>query len=193
MSIPEIKARIRRDILQQRRQLSRSFQQYANDAVCCRIQKLSCYQKARTIALYFSVNHEIDLTSLWQNPLPNKIFCFPIVTSNHSLLFAPYTTPTIKNRWGIPEPDISCVSPVDETNIHIVFVPLVAFDLQGHRLGMGGGYYDRFFEKNDSALRIGIAYECQKQNKIPIESWDQPLHAVITESSLYWFSKKNLL
>ena len=70
-------------------------------------------------------------------------------------------------------------------------MPLVAFDAECNRLGMGGGYYDRtlhfLLTRNrwHSPYLIGIAHDCQKVASLPIQSWDIPLQGVITESAFY--------
>ena len=63
-----------------------------------------------------------------------------------------------------------------------VLAPLVAFDDRGHRLGMGGGYYDRFFAATPDAARIGIAHECQRAPTLPATPSDVSLTAVVTEN-----------
>ena len=87
------------------------------------------------------------------------------------------------NLYGIPEPIKK--KPV---NPDVLFVPLVAFDRKGFRLGYGGGFYDRYIkklEKRKSFLSIGFAYSFQKINKIPKESFDKPLDLVITEKKIH--------
>ena len=70
-------------------------------------------------------------------------------------------------------------------------VTLLAFDEKGNRLGMGGGFYDRMLKRiSKDTLTIGIAYEFQKFDTIPIQSWDMPLDEVITEKKHYIFNKK---
>lgn len=92
------------------------------------------------------------------------------------------------NIYGIKEPYLT--PSIDAWKLDVVFMPLVAFDDKGGRLGMGGGYYDRAFEfcrdKNKTYLRkpllIGVAYDCQRVNKVPLEAVDIKLDAVVTES-----------
>ncbi len=195
MSIQQIKARIRRDILQQRRDLSRTIQQNTSAHIVAHIQSLPAYQQAHTIACYFSANNEVDLAALWA-PFPSeKTFCFPVMHTDKTMLFLPYTNGAAlqTNRFGITEPVVSSAHPIVAEAIHIIFLPLVAFDMQGHRLGMGGGYYDRYLASHHDTLCIGIAYEFQKQALLPTESWDKPLDAVITEKAIYWFSEQDLL
>jgi len=63
--------------------------------------------------------------------------------------------------------------------VDIVVVPAVAFDLQGHRLGYGKGYYDRFLKKT-KAVKVGVAYDFQIVEKLPAEQHDIPVDLIIT-------------
>lgn len=63
----------------------------------------------------------------------------------------------------------------------IILTPLLAFDHALHRLGQGGGHYDRAFAQYPKALRIGVAWSVQRVDEVPCEPWDVPLHAVVTE------------
>ena len=67
-----------------------------------------------------------------------------------------------------------------------MLVPLVAFDSLGHRLGMGGGYYDRYLPRlSPECPLIGVAFACQHTDApLPREAWDVPLHAVVTENAV---------
>ncbi len=190
MSIHQIKACLRRNIINQRRGLSDDLRAQASQQICAKILTLPSYPDARKIAFYFAINGEVDLSSLWQPCSQNKTYYFPVLSSSH-LVFLPFTTSTClsKNKWGIPEPDLPLKEAIDAEAIEIMFLPLVAFDMNGTRLGMGGGYYDRTLKNNTHTIRIGVAYEFQKQTYIPPAPWDQPLDAVITETSTYWFSK----
>lgn len=95
------------------------------------------------------------------------------------------------NRFGILEPDIQHNRIMHPRSLDIVIVPLVAFDVQRNRLGMGGGYYDRTFEASRVRSEwkrprlIGVAHELQKQKLLATRSWDISLDAVITEEGLY--------
>lgn len=96
------------------------------------------------------------------------------------------------NRYGIPEPlqGRTCAA----TELDWVLLPLVAFSHSGGRLGMGGGYYDRTFSfcRNRPAEQrprlIGIAYQLQQVDSLPLERWDVPLDAVVTEMGMHWMS-----
>ena len=63
--------------------------------------------------------------------------------------------------------------------------PLLAFDEDGGRLGQGGGYYDRWIAANPDALRIGLAWDAQKVDRVPMEEHDRKLHMVVTPQRVY--------
>ena len=67
----------------------------------------------------------------------------------------------------------------------IAFVPLVGFTAHGGRLGQGGGYYDRWLAENRDTVAIGIAWDCQLAEELPLEEHDRPLHAVVTPTRFY--------
>jgi 5-formyltetrahydrofolate cyclo-ligase len=76
---------------------------------------------------------------------------------------------------GIPQPNGETIEPA------IILAPLVGFDRAGHRLGQGGGYYDRWFAAHPHAMRVGIAWSVQEAPALTPEPWDMPLHAIVTE------------
>lgn len=72
----------------------------------------------------------------------------------------------------------------EEVTPDIILTPLVAFDAALHRLGQGAGHYDRAFAAHPGAWRLGIAWSAQQVDAVPIDPWDVPLHAVLTERGL---------
>ena len=96
-----------------------------------------------------------------------------------------------RNKFGIKEPESNYIS--IESKLDLVVVPLVAFDVNKNRIGMGGGYYDRKFEKlnkneydmqNREPILIGLGFDCQKTEEIKTEKWDVKLTCVISESGI---------
>lgn len=73
----------------------------------------------------------------------------------------------------------------EEVTPDVAFVPLLAFTADGERLGQGGGHYDRWLEANPSAVPIGLAWDCQLTETLPLESHDRHLRAVVTPTRLY--------
>lgn len=87
----------------------------------------------------------------------------------------------------------SKTAPIPIGQYDVIFVPLVAFDSVCHRIGYGGGWYDRFLANQPQALKIGLAYEMQKVQLIPAEAHDVPLDIVVTEKAVYQRANKNTL
>ena len=159
-----------------RKQLSAADQAKASAAVCEQIRALPNYPRAKRIALYRAVNGEIDLDELWQSK--THTCCFPVIKEDKTLLFL--------NKFGILEPNSSRTLAVALSQIDIMFLPLVAFDEHGTRIGMGGGFYDRTLADERPPLLVGVAYEFQRQLFIEPATWDVPLTAIITQCNTYW-------
>ena len=152
-------------------------------------------RRARRVACYLANDGEMDLGPVMAMLRRNgRQVLLPSLHGN-GLWFFPYDcdTPLTPNRFGIPEPDVAAHSRCRARDLDLVLMPLVAFDPTGNRLGMGGGFYDRTFSylRNRSTwkkpLLLGIAYEFQRLDSLPSQSWDVPLHGVATEKHLYRF------
>lgn len=84
-------------------------------------------------------------------------------------------------RYGIREPKREEIRPAPLEEIEAILVPAVAFDRRGHRIGYGGGYYDRFLPQVPKAVRIGAAFSCQIVARVPEEPHDLPVDRIVTE------------
>jgi 5-formyltetrahydrofolate cyclo-ligase len=95
------------------------------------------------------------------------------------------------NKYGIPEPDLRIETVISAKALDLVLMPLVAFDEQGNRLGMGKGYFDQtfaFIRHGPTWHRpklMGLAHECQKSNSLISNDWDVPLDAIATDCQIY--------
>ena len=156
-------------------------------------------QQAQHIALYLTNDGELDTTpliqALWQQ---GKSLYLPLlhpVVAGY-LVFQLYTPDTVltPNQFGIGEPELNCSLLRPVSQLDLMFTPLVAFDSQGQRLGMGGGFYDRTLSQLDSTVRkpqlIGLAHDCQHVEAVPVEAWDIPLPAICTPSRFCTFSEQ---
>jgi len=178
------KSALRHHFREARRQLTAQQQRAASMQFKVQFEQ-SRYAKHQTIALYLAQDGELDLfpliASLWAL---NKRCLLPVLRPGGSLVFAEYTPGTrLKaNRFGIKEPYAAAICAIQ--NIDLVLVPLVAFDDKGGRIGMGAGCYDRTFVNHQSLL-LGVAHSVQQaMTPLPVDDWDIPLHAVMTESLL---------
>lgn len=185
---------IRKQIRQARQQLSSAQQQQAAQALCQQFLNLPELLNSQHIAVYLHNDGEIATTelinSLWQ--LGKSVY-LPVLhpfTSGY-LLFQHYQANTLlaSNKYGIAEPILSCKDIKVVAELDLILTPLVAFDAQGQRMGMGGGFYDRTFADQPLAQRrmIGLAHDCQQVVCIPTEAWDVPLPMVLTPSAVFRF------
>ena len=180
---------LRQTCKQIRNKLSTTYQRNASNKICTRICTLEPYRYAKRIALYQAVNGEIDLGGLWRSaPSQGKYCYFPALNDDNTLSFLPATPAStfIENRFGIAEPDIEREQAFIPADLDLLFMPLVAFDKKGTRIGMGAGYYDRTLANSRPPLLIGVAYEFQRQSFIEARPWDIPLDVIITEQTTYW-------
>ena len=93
-----------------------------------------------------------------------------------------------KNQWGIPEP-VSGIE-IDPKKLDVVFIPLLAFDKKGHRVGYGKGYYDRFLAScKPNCIKIGLSFFEQEQDLFSIDPTDVPLDYCVTPGKVYDFQK----
>ena len=143
------------------------------------------------IGSFMSIRSEISTKQLNTTILEmKKKLAFPTIEKNlETLTFK--TTNSHKSfkmgKFNIPEP----TNNNNEIIPQLFFVPCLGFDLEGFRIGYGGGFYDKTFAKlkklNLVFYTVGFAYDDQKQNKLPVEKFDYKLDFVLTEKQLYTF------
>ncbi len=184
---------LRSQLRQQRQELSAPDAVAAALAIADELSAAPVIRRARRIAIYMPGFGEVDCTLFTERMLDRgKAVFAPILRKKH-LLFAPLKPQTElrRNRFGIAEPVCMRRDLCSPAQLDVVITPLVAFDAQLNRLGMGGGYYDRSFafkkhRKNWARPRmIGVAYSFQRVEQLPVQAWDVPLNAVITEKESY--------
>lgn len=184
----QLKSDLRRDKKRARRNLTHSQQQLAANSLCRLVTSSLPYLRARRVAIYWPWAGEIS-------PLPllnqlsqtlKKEWYLPVVQDSAMQFYrVDARQRLIANRFGIPEPDTKGLAPIKPWLLDLVVVPLVAFDGQRNRLGMGGGFYDRCFSRDHRLIKkpflLGVAHQCQAADKIPVEPWDITLDAVATD------------
>ncbi|HGJ5858315.1 MAG TPA: 5-formyltetrahydrofolate cyclo-ligase [Arsenophonus nasoniae] len=180
---------IRQTVRQYRRQLTCEQQNSAADKITHLALAHEIIRSASHLGLFLSFDGEINTNPLIKNLwAQNKKVYLPVLHpfSRYQLLFLNYRPDTllIKNRFNIAEPTLNVMDVIPITQLDVLFVPLVAFDKQGQRLGMGGGFYDRLLSDwhKKHFYPIGLAHDCQLVDKIPTAPWDIPLPEIITPS-----------
>ena len=148
------------------------------------------------VAGYWPMGSEVsDLDLLHQLAKDGVRLHLPVVVGAHtSLAFIPWhpETEMIEGPHGAHVPRHT---PQDRNQNYmpdIILVPFLAFDTQGHRMGQGGGYYDRTlasWRRRGEFLAIGLAFEGQKVDVLPRHDHDQMLDVVVTEERIYEFER----
>jgi 5-formyltetrahydrofolate cyclo-ligase len=186
---------IRLSIKKQRRLLDDCAIAHAAIDIKKNLWQLPELSRAKNIGSYFSVHGEADPGAFVQSAWMRKKRIFmPVLRKNAMRLYELSPTDELEtNAFGIPEPISKNAQPINTKNLDVILVPLVAFDMYGNRLGMGGGYYDRLlaFTKHRPNFRrpllIGLAYDFQHVPPLATNHWDVPLHAVVTNRNTYRF------
>jgi len=186
---------LRQQMRHNRRQLSIFQQHHAARRLYRRISRRDLFHGARHIAFYLANDGEISTRPLLQHAWRlGKICYLPVMhpLQPGRLLFVKVDPATrlYRNRWGIYQPRLQTALIRHPEQLDLVIVPLVAFDEQGGRVGMGKGYYDRCFdfrrERVGKPFLLGVAHEEQKvAGVIQPAPWDVLMDAVATPSAWY--------
>lgn len=179
------KKSLRMRLRQARNQLSSHEQQQHALAVSQFLLSLSLWQTPRRIGFYLSFDGELELMPSIQLLSASHRLFLPRLKTDTSLEFLAWQQDSdLKlNQLGILEPRGEAVLNIAE--LDVVLMPLVGVDLQGNRLGMGAGFYDRSLAiATKRPYLIGVAHQCQQVQSLPIEDWDIPLDALITDRAI---------
>jgi 5-formyltetrahydrofolate cyclo-ligase len=175
----EQKKEIRNRIRELIRQISDTQKEKQAESVFLKIEILPAFVQAKNILLYWSLPDELPTHTVVEKWATDKQILLPSVKGENLVIKKYSGLQTLKKgAFGIEEPleIFDWQSPID-----LVIVPGVAFDKNKNRLGRGKGYYDRFL-KNIDAPKIGVGFDCQLIEKIPVEKFDVPMNKVVVPS-----------
>ena len=177
------KFKLRLEILKRRKNYSYKSLKIKPNRIFSFLKKINV--NPRILGGYYPYNNEIDdleILNFFRKKQLN--ISLPIIKKNNQMDFFEWkkNDPLKINKYGIAEPiSLKKVYP------DVIFVPLVAYDKDLNRLGYGGGFYDRYFEKiekNKKIYKIGLAFSYQELKKIPINKFDKKLDLIITEKEI---------
>ena len=172
----------RTGMLAQRRELSDSDWQTASKNAQLQLLSLEEFQRARSVALYYPAHRETDTMMVAKAALADgkKLF-FPVVCGLEMEMHQVEDLEELKpGRFGIHEPcRLENLSALPD----LIVVPGVLFDLNGHRIGYGKGYYDRFLEKyNENGHLVGLCHDFQLvDDPIPADRHDIRMEVIVTD------------
>lgn len=164
--------------------------------VCSLLASLSELQNAKRVAFFLPMEKEIDVTSVLTLFLDNKECYVPRVldSENMSMLrvFSSADLDTFElSSWGIPEPPLNDTERVLGDPLDVILVPCVALDKEGHRLGHGKGYYDKFISqtivRGTRPFLIGVCLGYQLIDHVPTTALDVNMDVVVSPSGVLRF------
>ena len=183
------KAVLRRQIRDRSARISSGDRAFFSTQICAHLRQQRIWQDAGAVLFYAPLPEEVDVWPLLPEALSGgKTVALPRYDRYHQL----YVACQIKNlardlrsgRFNVKEPATSCVElPLNQ--LDLILVPGVGFDLNGHRLGRGQGYYDRMLAAV-RGTKCGLAFDFQVETEIPAEPHDVTLNWIVTPSR--WWS-----
>jgi len=179
------KIRLRQAMLARRKQLDAGIYCNLSDRIQQKLIDESCFQQARSLALYSPINNEVQTEALLVTALRDgKQVYYPRV-AGEQLQFCQVTSSAdlAPGTFGVAEP----VAQQDSIAEHLdlIIVPGVAFDRDGYRLGYGKGFYDRELARVPKVTRsVGLCFEFQLCPELPHEAHDRPVSLVVTEKRI---------
>ena len=178
---------VRRQYAAERKAYTELCRTEENEAITAHFLQSALYYNARTVMCYVSMRREVDTHSLIKAMIRDgKTVCVPKITDRNGQMCA-----ALIRSWD----DLACVGPfgilepsekaevIEPNEIDLIVVPAIAFTQTGHRLGMGGGYYDRFLS-NTQAVRIGFAFSCQIKQSLPTDVWDAKMDHLVSREGI---------
>ena len=173
------KQALRKAIREQKRAMTPEQIQTASAELACKFYATDLYQKAKTIYGYLPYNQEVRTVPILEQALKDgKQVAVPKVYGDEmKFLYLNDLTAVAKGYSGIPEPIAD--EPVADDETALVLMPGLAFDPQGHRIGYGGGFYDKFLSAEPNHPTLALCYAFQMLPSLETEDHDIPVDYVL--------------
>ena len=183
------KSELRKHMVNMRSRIPAKIRTEKSQIIMKKLRSLQAYKEAKLILVYVSIRSEVETHSFINEAFEDgKRIAVPLTISKAKVLL-PCEISSLDEltpgTWGILEPDKNNIPEVDSKGIDLAVVPGLAFDSHCNRLGFGAGYYDRFLPSlRKSAATIGICFDEQLVEQLPVESFDVPLDSVLSNLRL---------
>lgn len=182
-----VKDNLRKSFLKMLSHQSKAQRQKKSLAIKKKLFSAPQFKKARFVMFYVSKKEEVDTLPMIDESLKiGKRVCVPVTLKGEKKIVASEISDRkdqlVKGPYGIYQPKKEFIKPVSTQDLDLVIVPGVAFDKKtNYRLGRGAGYYDRFLKNIPHRIpRIGLAFDFQLADRLPVFSHDVPVDKVIT-------------
>ena len=150
-----------------------------------KLMELDLYKSAQWIFCYIDMASEVITTEFIKKAWADgKKVAVPIAKKDRFMYFVEITSfdGMTRSKLGVMEPDIEPEKQVIPDDNTLMVVPGSMFDIHKNRCGYGGGYYDTYTEKHSVKNTVGICFDLQIADSIPVEKFDRPLKMIISES-----------
>ncbi len=187
-----MKKRLREKVLKKRDSIPPALKALKETSIEKKLFAQDTFKSSKSILMYVSFRSEVDTRNYLDDILRmGKRLILPVVDARHKLLKlyeVKDTSELVPGYMGIPEPDIRENRRVTIKDIDLVVIPGTGFDINGNRLGYGGGYYDRLLSYESKQLAqiehiptIALAFEEQIGEEIPAEPHDITVDKIVTD------------
>lgn len=183
--IPTEKNKLRKEISKEKENVSFLELEMRSKEVFATLEALDIFQKAKNIFIYNSLKDEVQTMSFINRWINQKNFYLPVTTAQGEIFFRKYTDQSNlqSGSLGISEPEGENYT--DYRKVDMVIVPGIAFDRKMNRLGRGKGYYDRFLSQT-SIPKVGVCFDMQLKDQIPVETHDVKMDYIVSENEILW-------
>lgn len=178
------KAELRQSLREARNQLGPAARSAASQAIVEHLRGLPDLLAAQRVGVFWPLSREVDLRPLFVGADACG-FALPVVTGTDApLTFREATGPLEPGPFGVHAPTAAAAE-VPLAQLDLLLMPALGVDGRGHRLGYGGGYYDRTLALCPSVQRLAVVFHCQVLQTVPVEPHDVPLHGYVTERGVF--------
>lgn len=184
MDIISQKKEIRKAIRELKRCVDMEWMLQASDAIMSKLELLDLFKVAETILLYHALPDEVQTAAFLDKWYKTKRILIPLVSGDDLILKVYSPDKVVPGYKGIPEPSDDAET-VEASGVQLAIVPGVAFDKDCNRLGRGKGFYDRLIPDLRCPL-VGLGFDFQIVDQVPVEIFDRKLDMVITQSNLFY-------
>ncbi len=187
---------MRKEMLENRSKLTKKEIREKSNKIKEKLMRLEKFKEAQVIFSFISFGDEVDTHEIIKESLKlGKRVGVPVtIPEGRKLLVSElydFDKELELGYYDILAPKEEYIREIHPKEIDVVLVPGVVFTPAGYRIGYGGGYYDRFFSKNKDVYKIGLCFDMQIADEIPIDLYDIPVDIIITEDRIIDCSKEN--
>ena len=180
------KAQLRTTLLRQLKQQKEEIRRRRSEAIWRKVYRLAAFRRARTVCCYVALPYEVQTWRMIEEMRSKgKRVVVPVVARRATRLsLCEIRDPNVelaRGAFGVWEPMADRRRPVRLRDVHLVLVPALAFDRRGHRLGHGGGYFDRLLARLPKTTpTVGLAFRFQLLDDLPVRPHDRAVQTVLT-------------